>query len=254
MPTPAAPARVVLVEDDASLRRFVQMALEELDIELVPCAGVAQAVLALQAAPARLVLTDLMLGGESGLQFVERLAGDPALRSDARVVVLSAGITPELRQRLGALGVWRFLPKPVGLQELERCVEEALDAGDHGDRGPSQAATSPGLPQLLDEATVISRHFNGDAQLYRGFLASCLAQFPFDVRIGDNACAAQDMPALCRLVHSLKTVLSSLGYASEGELAALVERHAAQGEPGCAVAGWNGLRQQLLALAVSRPA
>lgn len=59
--------RVLLVEDDPSLRRFVALALDELDIQLLRCASVAEAVEVLSQGPVRLVLTDLMMPGESGL-------------------------------------------------------------------------------------------------------------------------------------------------------------------------------------------
>lgn len=248
MALPATPPRVVLVEDDGSLRRFVQLALEELDLELVQCSSVAEGLQALQAAPARLVLTDLMLGGPSGLQLVERLAGDPALRGPARVAVFSAGLTPEVRQRLLALGVWRILPKPVGLAELERCAQEAVEAGGPG----TTEATPP--PQAVDEGDVIARHFNGDTRLYQAFRASCVAQFALDARAGDQACAARDVQALCRLAHSLKTVLSSLGHSAPAALAAQVELDAAQGRLAPAAETWARLSRWLGELARSRPA
>ncbi len=55
------PPRVLLVEDDASIARFVQLALEELPIELVTCTNVRDAMQALQAHDTRLIITDLML-------------------------------------------------------------------------------------------------------------------------------------------------------------------------------------------------
>ena len=41
--------KALLVEDDSSIARFVQMALEELPIELVTCANVPDAMQALHA-------------------------------------------------------------------------------------------------------------------------------------------------------------------------------------------------------------
>lgn len=55
--------RVLLVEDDASIARFVELALEELPIELVTCTNVGDAMQALQARHTRLIITDLMLPG-----------------------------------------------------------------------------------------------------------------------------------------------------------------------------------------------
>lgn len=142
----SARPRVILVEDDASVQRFVALALEDLPIDLVACDSVAAALAALAQAPACLVLTDLMLPGEPGQALVERLARDPALRGSARVAVFSAGLTPAVRDRLAGWDVWRLLSKPVSLAELEACVLDALKDGPLGDGALGTGARSDGAP------------------------------------------------------------------------------------------------------------
>ena len=105
----AAPARVVLVDDDASIRRLVALALEDLPVELVACADAAQARQALRDAPAALLLTDLMMPGESGMALLQLLAADPGLRGPAQLAVFSAGVDEATQAALDALGVWRVL-------------------------------------------------------------------------------------------------------------------------------------------------
>jgi CheY-like chemotaxis protein len=157
--------RVLLVEDDASVRRFVTLALEELPIELVACDSVAPALAELARAPACLVLTDLMLPGEPGESLVRRLAEDAVLRGPARVAVFSAGLTPEVRGRLAGLGVWRLLSKPVSLAELEGCVREALAT-------PAAAAAAIENPAPAEAATAVRR---GHADLGDPGVHGCLA-------------------------------------------------------------------------------
>ncbi|KAB0584742.1 response regulator [Ideonella dechloratans] len=81
--------RVLLVEDDAAIRQFVTLALEDLPVALHACATVDQALSVLREGPVSLVLTDLHLVGDSGLRLLERLAADPALRGSARLAVFS---------------------------------------------------------------------------------------------------------------------------------------------------------------------
>lgn len=50
--------RVLLLEDDPAVRLFLQMALEPLSLNLVPCATLAQARQALADPDVRLMLTD----------------------------------------------------------------------------------------------------------------------------------------------------------------------------------------------------
>ncbi|WP_374564130.1 response regulator [Ideonella sp.] len=253
MTSPGALPRVILLEDDASLRRYAQLALEGMAIEFVACSHVSEALNALRQAPARLVLTDLMLAGESGFSFLEQLSADARLRGDARVVVLSAGLTPEIHQRMSSLGVWRALSKPIGLKELERCVEEAL--APFADDGPASAAAAVEASTLsldvVDEAQAIARHFEGDAELYRSFRQSCLQQFGLDAQAGDAACDAGDVQALRRVAHNLKTVLRSLGHVALGDLAASVEDSAAAGDFDLAQGAWCRLQPLLQRLATA---
>lgn len=132
--------RVLLLEDDPAVRLFLQMALEPLSLNLVPCATLAQARQALADPDMRLVLTDLSLPDGSGLELLQwanertRSTGVPC-----RTVVFSGGVDPATEQKLQALQVWRVLSKPASVGSLMACVSEALaaDAGA-GQQPPPQ--------------------------------------------------------------------------------------------------------------------
>lgn len=248
-----APPRVVLLEDDPSLRRFAELALEEMAIELVPCVRAAEALDAFMNGPVSLLLSDLMLMGESSLPLIERLAGDAVLRGAARIVVLSAGLSPETNRQLQALGVWRVLAKPIGLKELEACVAQALEVASAPPSGAGQPMPTGGLMDDVDEAGAIAHHFAGDAALYHAFRQSCLEQFRHDAQAADEAASGADAPALRRVGHNLKTVLGSLGHAAMSRLAAEIENAAASGDVQAATLLWRRLRPALLGLAAPAP-
>ena len=244
--------RVLLVEDDASLRRLAELTLLGLPIELLTCGGVAEARLRLQEGPVRLLITDLMMAGESGVDLLHSLARKPALRAGAKLVVLSAGITPELRRTLKDLDVWRVLPKPASMDALEGCVIDALglDRPDAGEGGQASSVCAEALS--ADQQAAIARHFAGDAALFLSFRATCLTQFAEDVREGDRAADSGDAAALRRLAHSLKSVLRTLGQGADADVAAQLESAAVAGNGSAAAAAWASLRAGLLRLA--RPA
>jgi CheY-like chemotaxis protein len=254
--------RVLLVDDDASMRRLVTLALEDLPLELVCCADAAEARQALAAAPADLVLSDLMLPGEHGAEFLDWLATAPERRG-ARLAVLSAGLESAARRQLDGLPLHGVLLKPVSVARLRSFVEEALG-------GPAASAPSPdrlvarpqddpasggeGEAEAEPEALRIARDFGGDEALYRAWRASCLAQFPLDVLEGDRAAAAGDLAALRRLGHGLKAVLAALGWHRAAAHARALELEAAQAAPqapgtagglGAATAAWARLREAL---------
>lgn len=92
--------RVVLVDDDPTIRRLFALALEDLDIDLQLCPSVAQARQVLREAPAQLLVTDLMMPGENGFDLLQALNDDPGLRAGARLAVFSAGLNAAVRDRL----------------------------------------------------------------------------------------------------------------------------------------------------------
>jgi CheY-like chemotaxis protein len=253
MVTPDAAAagtrpRVVLVDDDASIRRLVALALEDLDIELLAVATVEQALTALRSGPARLIITDLMMPGATGFDLLQRLAEEPALRAGARLAVYSAGLNAATRAQLAELDVWRALDKPVSVQLLEDCVVDALGS-------PAPAPQPPSGPQAgadpLEggERNAVAELFGGDLALFLAFKASAQAQFAIDLAEGDRVSAAAELGALRRLAHSLKGVLMTLGHATAADSARALEALAAAGDATASRAAWADLRAVLQPLA-----
>ncbi|WP_295852062.1 response regulator [uncultured Xylophilus sp.] len=232
--------RVLLLEDDASVRRFVTMALDDADIELVHCDSVAAVLSALASgAVFSLAVTDLSLADGSALPLVEWLA----LSQRCRVAVFSAGVTPDVRGRLEKAGVWRILEKPVALAQLRTCVAEGVN-----DRALKSEVSRQAETARSGDAT--ASFFGGKAELYAEFERSCRHQFLEDVRLGDEASEQKDMAELRRLAHSLKTVLTLLGYEQHAATARLLDRSAASGRVEEALRWWHMLRPILLAEAV----
>ncbi|MCX2860465.1 response regulator [Paucibacter sp. PLA-PC-4] len=233
--------RVLLIEDDASLQRFVGLALEDLGIELLALPTVDEGLAELVRAPVDLILTDLMLPGRSGFELIDSLAANPALQGAARLVVFSAGLNPQVRLRLERPEVWRLLSKPCSLVDLQGCVSDALSLGGE------QAAA---IVVKADPATAraIAEHFGGNEPLYRSFRASCLQQFGADLIEGDRALASCDAQALRRLAHSLKSVLLTLGHTQPAILARALEDSSHAADWAVATPQWHELREQLRAL------
>ena len=236
-------ARVLLTEDDASIRRFVELALEDEAIELVQAATVAQSLQRLRdTGPFRLLITDLMLPDGSGVHLLQALSTEPSLRAGARVAVFSAGLSADRRAELDGLGVDEVIAKPASVVQLVACVRRALDA-------------IPALPgsvgvEPAGQQAAVDRYFAGDRELYDAYRASCQRQFALDRRDGDAALATGDTAALRRLAHSLKTVLLTLGHEAESASARQLEADAAGGFADRLPAGWTQLARALDRLAV----
>lgn len=234
-------ARVLLLEDDPAVCRYVAMALDGLPIELRMSDSVAQASRMLESEPVDLVLTDLTLVDGSALDFAK------ALLAQARmpVAVFSAGITPSVEQQLQQAGVWRILHKPVGLKILQACVMDAV--GDAADPGRRIGAALPPSP-VVACADVAAAPFEGRESLLQSFTASCRQQFPLDAQAGDEALARDDMQALRRIAHNLKSVLRLVGATELADMAQSLDTQLSRQDLTGVAGRWQGLRDALLRL------
>lgn len=224
-----APARpvVLVVEDDPSIRRFLEIALEELPVRVRACAGLVAARAALDEARGDgadwpvMAIVDQWLPDGLGVELVEEVRREPPPRGRMRMVAFSAGVDAALLARLERAGIDAVLPKPVPLARLEAEVRRALAGGT--------AAQAPARPPSA-EADIVSAHFGGDRQLYEDYRAFCRERFPHDLAEGERALSGGDLPGLRRLAHSLAPVLRLLGREDGHRAARAVEEAAAAGD------------------------
>nr|WP_242700002.1 response regulator [Delftia sp. SD083] len=248
----------MLVEDDASIARFVTLALEGMPLNLVSCASAEQAQSLLQSQPFALLITDLMLPGASGVELIEWLRSSP--QAGCSAVVFSAGVRADVALRLEQLQVWGVLRKPVSVAQLVDCVESVLAAQPAGSPAPASGqAAGADVPADMPAdmpsdmpadggPAVVSSYFGGDAALFHSYRASCLAQLPDDVALGENLLAARDAAALRRLAHNLKSVLRLLGHEQASGLAQTLEQACLASDWAGATDAWRQLGAALLGM------
>jgi DNA-binding response OmpR family regulator len=110
------PARVLVVEDDPSVRGLLHTLLTGEGYDVATASdGLAGLVKASSAKP-DLMLLDLMMPDLGGVRVLEELRGDPAL-ADVPVIVVTGKLeaVPPLR---GLLGEDNVFVKPFGVAEL----------------------------------------------------------------------------------------------------------------------------------------
>jgi DNA-binding NtrC family response regulator len=114
----AQPRTVLVVDDDASLRLLCRVNLELDGHRVVEAATVAAATAALDEHEIDVVLLDLHLGSDSGLDVLDAVE---ALELPVRVVLLSgtSDLPADVRGRVAAT-----LGKPFTLEDLARVVSD----------------------------------------------------------------------------------------------------------------------------------
>jgi CheY-like chemotaxis protein len=112
--TATAP-RILVVDDNASLRENLVEALEAEGYSVSQAADGEGAIAALaEDPPPEVVLLDLLMPGLTGREIVDRIRGDPRL-ARVRVVLTTGHPSPSIRAGVAAD---TFLPKPFGVKEL----------------------------------------------------------------------------------------------------------------------------------------
>ena len=128
---------IYILEDDASIRKLVVYTLNSQGMEAEGFERPSQFWSALEEKKPDLVLLDIMLPEEDGLQVLKRLRADPAMRK-LPVLMLTAKST-EYDKVLGLdQGADDYIAKPFGMMELMARIRTALrHAGQSGEEGVS---------------------------------------------------------------------------------------------------------------------
>ncbi|PZP29661.1 MAG: DNA-binding response regulator [Roseateles depolymerans] len=107
-------ARVLMIEDEPEIRRFVRMALESEGLEVFESVTLARGLIDAATRRPELVVLDLGLPDGDGLDFIREFRG----WSRAPVVVLSARDGEERKIQALDAGADDYLVKPFGVGEL----------------------------------------------------------------------------------------------------------------------------------------
>jgi two-component system response regulator PilR (NtrC family) len=122
----AAAARVLVVDDEPSLRQMIRVLLKRAGHEVVEASDVPSAREAMESAttPFDLVMTDLIMPGGSGLDVVA-FAGQRS--GETQVIVVTAHATVETAVEAMRLGAYGYVEKPLDLATARAHIEKALE-------------------------------------------------------------------------------------------------------------------------------
>ena len=138
---------IYLVEDDASIRELVAYALNNSGFEAEGFAAPADFWKAMERRRPQLVLLDIMLPGEDGLQILKKLRSAPATRRLPVIMVTAKG--SEYEKVMGLeLGADDYIPKPFGMMELVARVKAVLRRSGSL---PQEEAVSAGPIRIFPE-------------------------------------------------------------------------------------------------------
>ncbi len=117
-------ARILVVDDEPSMREFLQILLSKQGHEVLTAGDVASALERFRSDDFDLVVSDLRLGRESGLDILKAVKESSP---QTEVVMVTAFATAENAVQAMKLGAHDYVLKPFKNEELRLVVEKALE-------------------------------------------------------------------------------------------------------------------------------
>ncbi|MBQ9017050.1 response regulator [Candidatus Saccharibacteria bacterium] len=141
-------AKIMLVEDDRSLREIYSIRLVAEGYEVVSAGDGEEALaMAVQERP-DLVLSDVMMPKISGFDMLDILRSTPETKN-IKVIMMTALSSEDQRQRGENLGADKYLVKSqVGIEDVINAVHEVM--------GDKPAASTPGATTPAQPASTVS--------------------------------------------------------------------------------------------------
>lgn len=126
---PAASAiKVMIVDDQASMRAMIRRALEDYgfrDVRDRPCGE--EALAAVRSDRVHLIISDYNMPGLDGLGLLEAVRQDPVIGKTV-FIMLTGSADREIVQKAAALGVNNYLVKPFAPAALKEKIERVFGA------------------------------------------------------------------------------------------------------------------------------
>jgi two-component system response regulator AtoC len=152
--------RVLVVDDDASLRFTLEAVLSDAGFVVEACESGARALAAFEARGADVVLTDLAMPEMDGMQVLERMrATDPSVP----LLMLTAHGSERVAVAAMKAGAFDYIPKPFDPDELVLAVRRATEWRDlrlqnarlrtEAALGRTIVADSPAMRRVMDVVT-----------------------------------------------------------------------------------------------------
>jgi two-component system NtrC family response regulator len=181
---------ILIVEDEAKMRRLLELDLGEAGFETLSAPDAETGLDLLRKEPVQLVLTDLKLPGMSGLEFLQAAK---RLYAAMPVIVMTAYGSVETAVEAMKAGAGDYVLKPFSLAEMRLVVQKELDVRRLREENRSLREA---LGQRYNYANVVA---NSPAMQEVLALVERVAPTPSTVLLGGESGVGKDL--IARVVH-----------------------------------------------------
>lgn len=137
---------IVIVDDDPMVGELSRDLLTDAGYTVTLVQESLEAIPTIKAQMPRLIVTDIMMPGITGMDICKAVKSDPSLKH-MKIIVVSGKSYEVEKQRAFQLGADFFLQKPYNVETFSNTVKSILD----GSSGPAPSAPPPAAPAIIRE-------------------------------------------------------------------------------------------------------
>ena len=150
---------VWIIDDDRSIRWVFEKALARENIAFKTFSSAREALAALDTETPQVVVSDIRMPGESGLELLQKAR---ALHANLPVIIMTAYSDLESAVTAFQGGAYEYLPKPF---DVDHAVELIRRAMDESMRQESAAESPEATPEILGQAPAMQEVFRAIGRL-----------------------------------------------------------------------------------------
>jgi response regulator RpfG family c-di-GMP phosphodiesterase len=120
----STPKRILIVDDELSVREVLADGLSSMGYETVTAAGASEAIQRLHREPFHLVLSDIEMPGETGIELLPKIKDYDA---ELDVVMVTGVVDATIAISSIRKGASDYVTKPFNLDEVQIVIERTLD-------------------------------------------------------------------------------------------------------------------------------
>ncbi|MBI2294708.1 MAG: sigma 54-interacting transcriptional regulator, partial [Betaproteobacteria bacterium] len=150
---------VWIIDDDRSIRWVFEKALARENIAFKTFSSAQEALAALNTETPQVVVSDIRMPGESGLELLQKAR---ALHATLPVIIMTAYSDLESAVTAFQGGAYEYLPKPF---DVDHAVELIRRAMEESMRQESAVELSEGTPEILGQAPAMQEVFRAIGRL-----------------------------------------------------------------------------------------
>jgi PAS domain S-box-containing protein len=229
--------RILLAEDNAVNRKLAVALLEKRGNTVIVTENGREALGALERENVDLVLMDIQMPVMDGLEAIHAIrAKEQSSGAHLPIIALTAHAMKGDRERCLAAGADEYVTKPIRMEDLLAAMDRATTTHKGAaDQEPTAYVVpvdnvrsgSPGI-----DLTAALERVEGDRELFNEIAQLFAHECPGFIESIRRAHAADDLPSVQRLAHTLKGAASNVAATKVTEAALALEIHARDGQMG----------------------